>query len=620
MQESKEKISARMIKNASRIWGFQDTQSESSFDPFVGMILGALASELAKLSNDINTIESRVLEKLVELLTPDPITGPFPAHALIRAKAVEPVFTINSNFQFFTNKKLVTQDDRSDEEKPLFFTPTGNFKLFNGELKYLVAGTKFFELQEEGYKEVFAEARPNKSLRNSEIWMALEIDDNLDSLEGLSICFDFRNEVYESSFYDSLAKGEWTINKQPVGFVQGFGNDDSSELNELDSLLQNELNITAKVIRHINRFYHKKFQSLSESNLSFAELLKKSELPASFNDVFAQKDLDGVEGNLLWIKVKFPQVIPPEVFDDLFCSINCFPVFNRHLNEFTQSSREYVNIIPLISDEIFFDMRKVTSSDGKIFSIKTFSGINEVKNGTYIIRHGGVGRFDSRNAAEIISYLLELLRDESAAFSIIGADMIFSDLRELNQTISRLEQRLERSNVVKKEISYLLLKAHPGDETLFVEFWTTNGAFANKIKSGKKLFAYNGSDLWPDSLITITTTVGGREGLNAEERVNAYRKALLSRGRVVTNEDIKALCYEHFGKLLKSVEIKKGLQVGKSTNSGFIQTLDIFITLSKLCDDFDDDELQFLKKDFLVKLQEQSSSVLPFRCFLNGKE
>jgi hypothetical protein len=265
-------------------------------------------------------------------------------------------------------------------------------------------------------------------------------------------------------------------------------------------------------------------------------------------------------------------------------------------------------------------MKRVTSSNGKSFSIKSFSGINKVKNGTYIIRHGGVGRFDSRNAAEIVSYLLELLRDESAAFSIIGADMISSELKELNQTITRLEQRLDQNNVIKKDISYLLLKAHPNDDTLFVEFWTTNGGFANKIKSGEKLFAYDGSDLWPDSLITVTTTIGGRESLNSEERVNAYRKALLSHGRIVTTEDIKALCVEHFGKFLKFVEVKKGLKTGKSTNSGFIQTLDIFITLTKQCDEFDEDELQFLKKDLLIKLEEQSSSVLPFRCFLNGKE
>jgi len=215
--------------------------------------------------------------------------------------------------------------------------------------------------------------------------------------------------------------------------------------------------------------------------------------------------------------------------------------------------------------------------------------------------------------------LLELLRDESAAFSIIGADMISSDLRELNQTITRLEQRLNNSNVVKKDIPYLLLKSRPENDTLFIEFWTTNGEFGNKIKSGESLYVYEGSGLWPDSIMLVSNTVGGRERMDTEERVNAYRKALLSHGRVVTNEDIKALCFEHMGKLLDSVDIRKGLQTGQSTDSGFIQTLDITLNLKKQVDDIDVDELKFLKKDLLIKLEEQSVSILPFRCFIKQK-
>jgi hypothetical protein len=314
--------------------------------------------------------------------------------------------------------------------------------------------------------------------------------------------------------------------------------------------------------------------------------------------------------------VEFPQVLPAEVFDDLFCSINCFPVFNRHLNEFTQSSREYINIIPLVTDEIYLDMKRVTSSNGKSYTEKSFSGINEVENGTYLLRQGGVGRFDSRNAAEIVNYLLELLRDESAAFAILGADMISSNLKELNQTITRLENRLKESNIVKEDISYLLLKAHPNDETLFVDFWTTNGKFANNIKSGENFLIYDGSDLLPETVTLVTPTVGGRETMDTEQRVNAYRKALLSHGRVVTMEDIKAFCFDHFGNRLKKAEIKKGLQTGQTTDCGFMQTVDIYLTMSKSCDEMDEEELNFLKKDLLIKLEEQSMNVLPFRCFV----
>ena len=609
-----------MIKNASKLWGFQDTQAESSFDPLVAMILGALSDELAKLSAEINTTEARLLEKLVELLTPEPLTGPLPAHAIIRAKPVDPVFTIDPFYQFYINKKFVIPGEHITEEKPVFFTPTGNYKLFNGQLKYLVAGSKMFAFQAELYKEMVAMARSGKSVSTSEIWLGLEMDEAIDSLEGLTACFDLRNEAYETSFYESLAKGRWTVNGHPAKFVQGAVDDDNSVRDSLDLLMKRELDVTTKVCNHVNRFYKKNFLTLASGEFISQKPKSAEKYPNWFNEVFLRNDLEKLEDHIIWIKVEFPQVLPAEVFDDLFCSINCFPVFNRHLNEFTQSSREYINIIPLITAEVFLDMKRVTSSNGKSYAEKSFSGINEVENGTYILRQGGVGRFDSRNAAEIVNYLLELLRDESAAFAILGADMISSNLKELNQIIARLENRLKESNLVKEDISYLLLKAHPADETLFVEFWTTNGKSANNIKSGEKLLIYDGSDLLPETLTLVTPTVGGSESMDTEQRVNAYRKALLSHGRVVTKEDIKALCFDHFGNRLKKVEIKKGLQVGQSTDCGFMQTMDIYITMTKTCDEMDEEELNFMKNDLLVKLQEQSVNVLPFRCFVVQKK
>jgi len=618
MQESKEKISSRMIKNASRLWGFQDTQAESSFDPVVGLILGALASELAKISSDINTVEARILEKLVDLLTPEPITGPSPAHALVRAKSVDPVFEITPDYQFYMNKRYVNPGEHTAHEKPVFFTPAGNYRIFNGDLRYLVSTSKIFQYQSELEKEVVAVGKGAKSLKSSVIWFGLDLNDDVEFLDGLSLCFDLRNEVYEESFYKSLEKGKWTVNNKEVTFVSGVGYN-SKDPDSLNSLLQNELDVTTKVNNHINRFYKNKFQTLAANKIQRPGKKSGNSLPEEFYHVFTADDLGQIEDNLVWIKVEFPQIIPSDVFDDLFCSINCFPALNRHLNEFTQSSRDFINIIPMLTDEVFLAMKQVSSSEGKMFTEKAFSGISDVEEGAYIVRNGGVGRFDSRNAAELVSYLLELLRDESAAFSIIGADMISSDLRELNQTITRLEQRLNNSNVVKKDIPYLLLKSRPENDTLFIEFWTTNGEFGNKIKSGESLYVYEGSGLWPDSIILVSNTVGGRERMDTEERVNAYRKALLSHGRVVTNEDIKALCFEHIGKLLESVDIRKGLQTGQSTDSGFIQTLDITLNLKKQVDDIDLEELKFLKKDLLIKLEEQSVSILPFRCFIKQK-
>ena len=51
-----------------------------------------------------------------------------------------------------------------------------------------------------------------------------------------------------------------------------------------------------------------------------------------------------------------------------------------------------------------------------------------------------------------------------------------------------------------------------------------------------------------------------------------------------------------------------------------MQTMDIHHTLEKTCDEMDDDESNFQNKDFLIKLEEQSVNVLPFRCFIVQKK
>jgi hypothetical protein len=619
MKESKEKIKSRMIRNASRMWGYQDTQSESSFDPFVGMILGALAGELEKVSGEIAATESRVVERVVELLTPEPVTGPYSAHAIISAMPTQPQYTIGPLHQFYTYKKRSVPGNHSKaEEESVFFTPTSSHKLFKGKVCYLAAGRKLFEIQEEQYKEVYATAQPSQTLPQSSLWMGLDLDDHIETIDGLSLCFDLKSGLHEDAFYNSLALGKWAINGHPMQTASGFNTGAETIRNEMDALINQEMNVCAKICSHVNNYYQKKFISLTNGSLELEQYMQGEKLPPVFKEKFSQDDLDGLDRNLYWVEVKLPEAFQADVLEEVSCSINCFPVINRRLHEFTQTSRDFPNIIPLQTDDTFLDIKSVSNIEGKQYAQKALSGVKGMEKGAYILRHGGVGRFDTRNAMEILNYLLELLRDESAAFSVLGTDMISSNLRELNQMITRLDQRLKDSNVVKEETSYLALRAKPEDETVFVEFWSTQGVFANGIKAGSKLNIYEGSDIEQDSVALITPSIGGRERLDTRERINTYRKALLSHGRVVTAEDIKALCHEHFGNRLEKVEIKKGLMKGPEANQGFVRTIDIHINLDKRKASYEKDELKFLKDDLLVKLEEQSSNVMPFRCIINN--
>jgi hypothetical protein len=616
MKESKEKIKSRMIKNASRAWGYHDTEAESGFDPLVGMLMGALSYELEQISGEINNSESRIVEKLVELLTPEPVVGSYPAHGILSAQPHQPTFEIQPVNQFYLTRKVKNPIDQNrTEQQNISFTPAGHYKLFNGKVKYIATERTLFEVDKEGYKEAISESGVVLGREFNKVWIGLEFASELSSYDRLSLFFDLRNEFHEETFYHSLTRAKWFLNDIPVSFMQGYGNKKDSAKNPDEALFSHYWDTSAKVYNHVNRFYCKKFMTLTgEHPVNNYKI--RDNYPPSLLATFDDDVLKAIKSPCIWIRLEFLQPLPSEIIENIFCSLNCFPVINRQLNKFSYSTRDQITIIPLKADNAFFDMESVSNSRGVKYTLKTFSRVKEMELGSYILRQGGVGRFDSRNAIEILNYLLELLRDENAAFAILGTDMVSSNLREMNQIIARIEQRLTETSVQKENISYIMLRSHPNEETVFVEFWSTDGSQANNIKPGTQLSVYSGSDIRKETVRLLTATAGGRDRMDTEDRLNAYRKALLSKDRVVTTEDIRALCFDHFGKNIETVEVKKGIATGTTADTGFVRTIDIYIQLTRKAAQMPEEELKFMKEDLKIKLEETSMNILPFRIFL----
>ena len=115
MQESRDHIRARMLKNASRSWGYAETEPESSFDPVVSMLFTSCAIELEKLSGEIQGSRARILERLVQLLSPDAFTGALPAHAVACTTPVEKVLQLSEDEQYYITRKLPAAADKEED-------------------------------------------------------------------------------------------------------------------------------------------------------------------------------------------------------------------------------------------------------------------------------------------------------------------------------------------------------------------------------------------------------------------------------------------------------------------------------------------------------------------------
>ena len=100
---TKEAIKTRMLRIALNYWSIKNADE---IDPLVKLVMDALAAELHDLVNEINNAESRIIEKMAELMVPDLLTSPSPAHAIMHAVPAEQKETLSQHDQFFVEKKI----------------------------------------------------------------------------------------------------------------------------------------------------------------------------------------------------------------------------------------------------------------------------------------------------------------------------------------------------------------------------------------------------------------------------------------------------------------------------------------------------------------------------------
>ncbi|WP_245126474.1 hypothetical protein [Hymenobacter volaticus] len=204
-----------------------------------------------------------------------------------------------------------------------------------------------------------------------------------------------------------------------------------------------------------------------------------------------------------------------------------------------------------------------------------------------------------------------MLRDESRAFTAAGTDFVATTLRELNQNLARLEERLSQTeaDLTGDPAPYVMLRPRDANDSVYLEYWSSDGEAGNRLPTGTSLLVYDGHYL--EGVQLLTTTTGGRERPRPEERVHALRKNLLSRNRIVTLEDIRAACWAELGSQLSQVHIEKGFRNGPTPTAGFIRCIRVHLTPaagSRLSGP----EWQRATQELQVLLASQSAMNLPY--------
>jgi Type VI secretion system, TssF len=619
MAETQQQIKDRLFKTAAAIWGLKGTQSESSFDPLVGILLGSCAAELEKISQDIEETRGRTLERLVQLLYPEVLANALPSYAVASAQPSEKIATLPAETQFYHTRKYAGAGEGAPAVlKSIYFSPTGPFQLQQTTIALVATTHKVYNISEGGQKEsvLSAPGRTYHPYKNS-VWLGLEQAGNL-TAETL-FYFELRNEAGRAAFYDALPAARWY--QQPERLVQiarrfpadvpMHGKPDPKEI------VSGKTSAVNRILKHINRFYLPHFITASGINA----VSQVSEWPEELKAIYSDGDFKKLKREkLCWVRIDFPENIHiGAIAEDLFISLNCFPVVNRQLIITQQKLMDYINIIPLLSDAFFLDIAEVTDIEGN-----PLDGFNKQDEDSPVnIHYGGIGRFNEKNAVSAVEGLIQQLRDESSAFSSIGNDFLNNELRLLQQSLNKLEQQIAERQVIKADTPYLIIpdKEKTGTSNIYVKYWATNGGDGNNIKAGTPLFLYKSADVQSNSVKLVTSTMGGRNSLSNQDKVLAYKTALLSKEKLVTAEDIASFCRLRMALRVAAIEVKQGYMVQDNTKGGFRKTLDVIITLTEeeMRALSQNGTVDFWQQDLVLAIGANANFFMPLRVFIQNE-
>ena len=572
---SKESIKARMLQNAAKLWGVKSPQS---LDPFVKLLIDAFSTEVFKANNEIQNVNARVLEKLAKLLTPSKYTHPNPAHAIALYLPNEETEIIPDYEEFFFKKSMNSfQKTQSDKQLEIPFTPVDNVKTVKAQTSIMFAGNVCYTFDETLNKTPLCRIKSR-----IEDYRRITIGINVSQHKGEN--FPKQLNLYCSNpafahidyIFRLLPHIKVFSNGNPLTINSGINYETKEPTSGFEEIFR-EQSIKHKIVDDIKKIYNHKF--IIVEDLSDNLLLEKGTFPQELKHLKGEyPQLENViaENKFLWLTFEFPPQFTEEILDNFTFALNAFPVYNR-----AWKKTEYVldimgNNIPLETDdaEHFLYVEEVVDGRGKKYEEIPFTPNDDLRKGLYTVRKGGMERFTKRNAVDLMASVLELTRDEVAAFSVLNRDKVKDILGELSDKMKGMIKKIENTNrEVKEDVNYVIIEPLGDTVHTYAAFWVTHCQLGNNIRSGTLL----SSQAKAQNIVLLTETTGGEMEQKATNSIQAYKYALMTRDKIVSVDDVKAYCKMILKEELKNVKVTKGTMISDKPKEGFIRTVEVNI-------------------------------------------
>ncbi|MCA9732098.1 type VI secretion system baseplate subunit TssF [candidate division KSB1 bacterium] len=607
-RKSLEAIERGIWKRIQEAWKLKE-QALENFDPIVKLLVGACAYELKNISDELYNSQDRVLERLAGLMAPDIYTKAIPASTVLHLQPQDAEVIVLPEFQIAAKKE--TKQNNAIVNKEVVLSPAGAFKLYHASIQKMLYA-KNNELFDAINNKNVGRAE-NSKIAHNKIWIGIEFHDKIRSLDEIVFFVHWKDATRSELEINMshLRNASCSLSQQDL--MPEYGIRNFEKQTEDVSNLGGYLDISKFIDERTRQKYFKSFLTFRKCSGSIS--LNREILPWGLDNLL----LDGqFKDELTWLEIELQNNLKAsDIVGGLVIELNCFPALNRQMHNVKFKLSDQLNIFPLETQDDFLAIKGVVDTEGHVF--EQLLNLEHVSSntGTYCLRHGHVQRFDSRQSRDLIDQLIRSLKDEWASYEALGRDEIRDDLNDIRQALARIQDRVGVRQGASKEHWFLMLNTdlnnNPGWNHVNISFWSTLGAFGNDITAEElspinHQFALDIPAIGP--VKSMLPTKGGKNGLSQNEKINAYKNAILARDRVVTYADIRAACLSSYGEFLQDIQISKSIVQHMEARKGLERCLKINLTFKDTLP-LSEQDRDNLCHDIEKSLQEKNYGLYP---------
>ena len=173
---ARERVKTRMLRRAADLWGYAETDLDS-FDPLVALLIEACAVEFERIAVEIGNTQSRLLDRLAQVLHPEPDVAR-PAWGIAQVRPVEPRTALPPTTQLYFKRSGTTRSDsgRATAGQEMYFSPAGTYPVVNGAVRYIATSETLFLVDEANQKTPIAQRQMVPSVAPYQsLWLGLEL-------------------------------------------------------------------------------------------------------------------------------------------------------------------------------------------------------------------------------------------------------------------------------------------------------------------------------------------------------------------------------------------------------------------------------------------------------------